>query len=189
MPLFDHFGLVAPFYERFIPLRNIQKLEELIGSPSSGLILDAGGGTGRVSKALQSLDRRIIIADLSLGMLKQVGRVSGLTTVCAQTEKLPFPSATFDRVIMVDALHHVYHQKETIEELWRLVSIGGRIIIEEPDIRNFSVKVVALLEKLALMRSHFLSPPEIINLFPGTSPQCKVVLDGFNAWVIVDKPA
>ena len=47
---------------------------------------------------------------------------------------------------MVDALHHVADQEATIRELWRLLKPGGRIIIEEPDIRRFEVKLLALIE-------------------------------------------
>ncbi len=57
---------------------------------------------------------------------------------------------------MVNALHHVCNQQETVNELWRTLQPGGRIVIEEPDVRTFAVKLFALGEKLALMRSHFL---------------------------------
>jgi hypothetical protein len=30
-----------------------------------------------------------------------------------------------DRVIMVDALHHVFHQQQTAAELWRVLSRAG----------------------------------------------------------------
>ena len=42
---------------------------------------------------------------------------------------------------------------------------GGSIVIEEPDIRKFTVKLIALAEKITLMRSHFLSPDKIAGLF------------------------
>ena len=59
---------------------------------------------------------------------------------------------------MVDALHHVIHQGQTAREMYRVLKPGGRIVIEEPDIRKFGVKLIAVAEKLLLMRSHFLSP-------------------------------
>ena len=68
-----------------------------------------------------------------------------------------FKDKSFDRVIMVDALHHVKDYRITIHELWRVLMPGGRIVIEEPDIQTFPVKLMALVEKIALMRSHFIS--------------------------------
>ena len=38
---------------------------------------------------------------------------------------------SFERVIMVDALHHVYNHARAAAELWRFVKPGGRIVIEE----------------------------------------------------------
>ena len=62
-------------------------------------------------------------------------------------------------------------------------------MIEEPDLRIFTVKLLALAEKLALMRSHFLSPPAIVNLFKDLGAKVSIEVDGFNAWVVVEKPA
>ena len=50
--------------------------------------------------------------------------------------------------------------------MFRVLKPGGLLVIEEPDIRTFGVKLIAIAEKLLLMRSHFLAPEEITNLFP-----------------------
>jgi ubiquinone/menaquinone biosynthesis C-methylase UbiE len=90
----------------------------------------------------------------------------------------------------VDALHHVIHQQQTADELWRVLRPGGRIVIEDMDIRFAAVKLVALVEKMALMRSHFLSAEGIQSLFNHhPDAQRSVQFDGFTTWVIVDKLA
>lgn len=187
MPLLDHFGLLAPFYERFIPLRQPEKLIELAGLPDAGPLLDAGGGTGRVAKALRGLASQVVVADISFGMLRQATVKDGLRPVCSHTEALPFPDEAFTRIIMVDALHHVCSQVETAAELWRLLQPGGKIVIEEPDIGTLAVKAVAVMEKLALMRSHFLGPDQIAALFPYPDARSSIQREGFNAWIIVEK--
>lgn len=187
MPFLDHFGLIAPFYERAIPLRTVEHLLEHLALPVNGRLLDAGGGTGRVAQALRQHARQVVVADESLGMLKQARRKDGLALAQSHTERLPFPDSSFERVLMVDALHHVAGHAATAGELWRVLKPGGRIVIEEPDVRTLAVKLVALAEKLALMRTYFLSPPQISALFPHETARSHIVQDGFNAWVIVEK--
>lgn len=189
MPILDHFGIIARFYDRAIPLRNAEKIVQLIGLPIEGSLLDAGGGTGRVAQALIGQVQQVVVSDLSLGMLIQARLKGGLDLTCAHTEKLPFPDETFERIIMVDALHHVCDHQETVTEMWRVLSPGGRIVIEEPDIRQFSVKLVALAEKLALMRSHFISVERIAKLFDYPNARIHEEKDGFNIFLIVDKKA
>jgi demethylmenaquinone methyltransferase/2-methoxy-6-polyprenyl-1,4-benzoquinol methylase len=189
MPCFDHFDFIAPYYEKAFSMKFREKLVELAALPGRVNLLDAGGGTGRVSKALVHLVDRIIILDGSMGMLREASKSGDLELVNGHTEKLPFPNYSFEIILMVDALHHVALQDMTIQELWRALKPGGKIIIVEPDFDRFAVKLIALAEKLALMRSHFLSPGQIESLFqayPGA--EISIQKDGFNAWVICHKP-
>lgn len=183
----DHFDVIAPIYDKLIKAPQKEKLMELAKLPINGFLLDVGGGTGRVSETLETYASKVIVTDLSFEMLLQARANKGLIAVCGQAEKMPFPDNFFDRIIMVDALHHVYNQKNTAFELWRLIKPNGRIIIEEPNIEKLSVKIVALLEKLAFMRSHFLSPNEIAQLFKSPKAQIEIVKEGYNSWVLIDK--
>lgn len=187
MPSIDHFGIIAPFYDRAIPVRQVEKIVQIIGLPVEGSLLDAGGGTGRVSAMLRPYVSQVVVSDLSIKMLRQAQSKDELYLSCAHTECLPFPDDYFERVIMIDALHHVCDHTETAQEMWRVLKPGGRIVIEEPDIRQLSVKLVALAEKVALMRSHFISPQKIANLFDFQNMDVRFEQDGWNAWVIVEK--
>jgi ubiquinone/menaquinone biosynthesis C-methylase UbiE len=189
MPIFDHFDFIAPFYEKAIPLKNREKIIEKANLPAKVKLLDAGGGTGRVAKALVGLVDRIVLLDASQGMLKEALQNGSLELVNGATENLPFPAHSFDIVIMIDALHHVVSQNETISELWRATKPGGKIIIVEPDFDRFAVKMVAFAEKVALMRSHFLSPSQIEDHFDIYSgAKITIERDGFNAWIVCQKP-
>lgn len=185
--MFDHFGFLAPIYERFIKPVSPEILASLLELPVDGTLLDIGGGTGRVSGFLTHQAGTVIIADLSQKMLLQSQGKGGLLPVCSHAEKLPFPNEHFQRIIMVDALHHVCDQQETARELWRVLKPAGKIIIEEPDINHWGVKLVALGEKIALMRSHFLPPPEIKGLFRRFTDSIQVHKEGYNAWVVIQK--
>jgi ubiquinone/menaquinone biosynthesis C-methylase UbiE len=187
MAKFNHFDLLAPVYERFIKPIDPNLLFSLVGLPVTGLLLDAGGGTGRISFTLREWVKGIVIVDSSMGMLVQASTKAGLQTVCSNTEKLPFCNEIFERVIMVDALHHVSDTTDTINELWRVVKPGGRIVIEEPNIQTFPVKILAILEKLTLMRSHFVVPQNIQQAFSGPNANHRLIREGITSWIIVDK--
>lgn len=187
MPLLDHFSILAPYYERFIPLSRPNEFFQYLDLPVDGALLDAGGGTGRVSQVLRDYASQVVLVDLSIGMLKQANLKKGLDVAAAGTERLPFKDGTFERVLMVDALHHVINQASTCAELWRVLKKGGKVVIVEPDVRQTRVKLVAVMEKAALMRSHFLAPPHILSLFPFQDASSQIEIDGYNAWIIIEK--
>ena len=181
----SHFNWIARFYDRVLPFTRLEQMLNVLHLPSAGSLLDAGGGTGRVAEALRPHVDWIMVADISREMLAQA-RQKDLAAASTATERLPFPDGTFDRVLMVDALHHVADQAQTIRELYRVLKAGGRLVIEEPDVRTFSVKLIALAEKLALMRSHFLAPPQIARLFPSEA-RVRIETEEYTAWVIAEK--
>jgi len=186
MPQFDHFAAIAPLYARVTySKRNVMR--EIAKLPVKGTLLDVGGGTGRVSSAIRDFVDEVIIADVSFGMLKQAPRTQ-LRPVCGGSEALPFADNSFERVIMVDALHHVINHADSAREMFRVLKPGGLLIIEEPDIRTFGVKLIALAEKILLMRSHFLAPDAVMKLFSSVaSEEKKIHAEDGTAWVVVGK--
>ncbi|NJC99048.1 MAG: methyltransferase type 11 [Anaerolineales bacterium] len=180
---FDHFDVIAPIYAR-VTYSSLDRMRQIAGLPAKGRLLDIGGGTGRVASALLKDVDEVLVADVSMGMLKQTHPAT-LKPVCSHSEFLPFPSDSFERVIMVDALHHVIDQPASAREMLRVLKPGGRIIIEEPDINSFGVKLIALAEKLLLMRSHFLAPLRIASLFP--AGDTNIITEDSSAWVVISK--
>jgi ubiquinone/menaquinone biosynthesis C-methylase UbiE len=180
---FDHFNLVAGIYDKAGKFTLGQPLTDFLALSPNHKLLDAGGGTGRVSAVLRNSVQDLVVADTSFGMLSKA-KNKGLHSVVAPVERLPFRPGEFDRVIMMDALHHVRDQRQTVKELWRMLNRNGRMIIVEPDIHKWMVKVVALGEKLLLMRSHFLTGEDILNLFMGIEAEIKVVYEQNSVFII-----
>ena len=186
--MFDHFNLLAPFYERVIPPPDSGRLKNILDLPISGRLLDAGGGTGRVSSSLRPYVDELILTDVSLGMLQQAKQKKLFTISLAHAESLPFPAELFDRVLVVDALHHFCDQEIAIAELLRVLKTGGRMVIEEPDLNRFRVKMIAVAEKVALMRSHFYAPEKISEFVVGQGYSPRIERDDqITAWIVVDK--
>lgn len=183
-----HFDWLAPIYDRVIGERNPADLQEILKLPTRGRLLDAGGGTGRVSSSLRSMVDGVVIIDWSKPMLREAHAKGCSALVNGLVETLPFPDESFERVLVVDALHHFPDQIGAIAELVRVLKPGGRLLIEEPDINRFAVKLIALAEKVTLMGSHFHSPAQIAAILSkhGFSPS--IHSDGrASAWIFIDK--
>ncbi len=187
MANFDHFNIIGPIYDWIFGRRIDREIVELAGMQRGQNLLDVGGGTGRVTVLFQEISPNILIVDSAMNMLQEA-QSKGIRSVLSQSEHLPFHDGSFERIIMVDALHHVADQKQTLEEMWRLLSDNGKMIIEEPDINNFFVKCIALGEKLILMRSHFLKPQAIVKMGGfETKAQVNIRRENGIAWIIISK--
>jgi demethylmenaquinone methyltransferase/2-methoxy-6-polyprenyl-1,4-benzoquinol methylase len=185
--MLDHFDLIASIYDRLIGPPDTERLQQLLKLPTDGWLLDGGGGTGRVSAHLNGLAGQIVVSDLSHHMLKKA-RGKKVCPVQAHVEKLPFADEFFDRVLVVDALHHFCDQRKAIEDLLRVLKPGGRLVIEEPNLNHKGVKLLALAEKILLMRSHFYTPQKIRELIASCGYSAEIENDGrYTAWVVAEK--
>jgi len=186
--MIDHFDWLASIYDRIFEVQDATRLRELLKLPITGWMLDAGGGTGRVSSQFSPLVGKLIICDPSQKMLQQARKKGNLSTVQSRVERLPFSDESFERILVVDSFHHFRNQQQAIHNLLRALKPGGRIVIEEPDIDHVAVKIVAIIEKLLLMRSRFYSPKQIADLFLVNGRKAFIEHDGkFTAWIVVDK--
>jgi ubiquinone/menaquinone biosynthesis C-methylase UbiE len=166
----DHFDVLAPLYDRLFSPPAEGLLGEFVGLPLEGMLLDVGGGTDR-----------------SMRMLQQARGKARLDLACGSSEDLPFPDGSFACVLVVDAFHHFARQEASLADLWRIVRPGGRLVIEEPDIDHSGVKLIALLERLALFTSHFVRAEEIAARLQAHGATTEVFRSSYNAWVIGEK--
>ena len=187
MPMIDHFGMIAPLYERVFGVGHQTDWRAELALSQGMRLLDVGGGTGRIAQHLLCESCHVIVADESLKMLQEAREKNTLHTACSLAEELPFSRMSFDRVIMVDAFHHVADQERTARELFRVLKPGGILLIEEPDIRLVFVKFIALAEKLLFMRSHFLDRDKIMDFFRACPASVSVTEKDGSIWVRVQR--
>ena len=84
MPSIDHFGLLAPHYDRLATFRRGERMAELLRLPTRGSILDAAGGTGRVAQHLAPNAGLALVIDESRPMLRRAASKPGLAAVQAE---------------------------------------------------------------------------------------------------------
>lgn len=185
--MIDHFDLIAAAYDRIIGVPDVAHLQQLLQLPTAGWLLDGGGGTGRVSGQLRPMVGNVVVNDLSHRMLKQA-LAKPVDAVRGETEQLPFADDCFERILVVDALHHFCDQQDAVQDLIRVLKPGGRLVIEEPDFNRISVKILAAAEKIFLMRSHFYTPEHIRDMVAACGLTASIIRkNDFRAWIVADK--
>jgi hypothetical protein len=61
--MIDHFDALAPLYDRLIGPPDLARLRALLDLPTTGWVLDAGGGTGRIAAQLRLLAGHLVLLD------------------------------------------------------------------------------------------------------------------------------
>jgi ubiquinone/menaquinone biosynthesis C-methylase UbiE len=183
----DLFHWLAPFYDRIFHFCDAQQLLTLLNLEPHHRLLDVGGGTGRVASHLTRHVEQVCIIDVSLGMLIEA-QTKGLCAYRGAAEHLPFPDGAFDRILIVDAFHHFHDWPRAAAELVRVLRPGGRMVIEELDIRHRVVRLIALGERLLFMRSRFYAPADLAHLFQVAGGCVTLYEDRNDAyWAVVER--
>jgi SAM-dependent methyltransferase len=114
-----------PVYQ-YVALDALRRMWE----PSHRRLLDVGGGTGVIAKALKTFFalERVVSIDVEDRFLKNLD----IETRVYDGEKLPFPDAAFDCVTLFNVLHHVplKHRAPLLGEC-RRVAGGGPVYIKD----------------------------------------------------------
>jgi ubiquinone/menaquinone biosynthesis C-methylase UbiE len=185
----DLFSWIAPRYDRIFRFSDPTRLLALLELGPGHRLLDVGGGTGRVTASLVEHVGQACVIDVSPGMLAQA-RAKGLCAYQGVAEHLPFSDGAFDRILIVDAFHHFRDWPQAAVELVRVLRPGGRLVVEEFDIRNVVVKLTALAERLLLMRSRFYAPADLAQLFQAAGGRVTLFENQRGVyWAVVDRPA
>lgn len=108
-------------------------------------LLDLGCGFGRHTFEALKMGARVVAADLATEELGSVRDLMGAMAAegevatggaggasCANALALPFPDATFDRVIASEVMEHIPDDTAALDELVRVLRPGGVIAITVP---------------------------------------------------------
>lgn len=163
------FDFVAPVYEKFHwgAWKTFKKIETIADFQSSDVVVDLGGGTGRIAKFLVGKVGNVTVIDLSEKMIEQCKKHPGLSCVVASGENLPIADNSIDKIILVDTLHHMRNQTQAIKEMNRILKTNGKVVIGEFNPSTIGGKLITILEKILKLGSIFHSPDLLVSLFSG----------------------
>lgn len=121
--------LVRREFDR-IAIRKCMETEVLPGLGPGLRVLDAGSG----SLAEQQFREEILATGASLTTCDVMANPG--VDVAANLHELPFPDASFDRLICIQVLEHIRHPPAVLAEFFRVLKPGGLLVLTAPQISH-----------------------------------------------------
>ncbi len=117
--------------------RRLEEALRVAGVAANMRILDVGCGRGEILRHIRQLGAQpfgVDYAAVAVRISRQVMLAEQEDTIHVQqanARQLPFPAATFDRVLMLDIVEHLYPPElaEALAEAYRVLKPGGRLIV------------------------------------------------------------
>lgn len=100
---------------------------EVLAPAQTDVVLDVACGTGLVAKHFRRKVARIVGVDITAAMFEQAGPFVD-ELVVAPGEALPFPDATFDRVVCRQGIQFM-DDAAAVREMVRVLRPGGRVAL------------------------------------------------------------
>ena len=114
--------------------------------------LDLGCGPGGFLSVAAPMCSTIVGVDIVPAFVDecraQIAR-TGLTNasvVLNETDQLPFGDKVFDRVLMVDTIHHLENASASMNEVHRVLKDDGQLVVFEPNKLNPLLAVMCALD-------------------------------------------
>jgi ubiquinone/menaquinone biosynthesis C-methylase UbiE len=126
-----NYDQVAPAYDRRYTENEYPGTDAALRTfvDGAGHVLEVGCGTGHWLAQMHAWGCRVSGLDPSAQMLARAAKSApAAQLVRGRAESLPWPAASFDRVVCVNALHHVEDKPRFIAEAQRVLHPGGRFM-------------------------------------------------------------
>ncbi len=113
--------------------RKLEMIAAYLPDLAGKVCLDIGSDNGVISLLLRRRGGHWHSADLIAETVASIQGLVGDRVVQIDGQTLPFETAYFDLVVIVDLLEHIETDREFIAELYRCIKPGGALVINVPD--------------------------------------------------------
>lgn len=111
-----------------------------LGLQQAELVLDAGCGSGNLTRRLLNRGYRVDAVDSSPGMLQRVAAKCPESDPRTQNldQSLPCAEATYAGIACSNVLYSLANPRKTLSDFYRILRPGGCLVLSNPD-RGFSM--------------------------------------------------
>ena len=178
----QYFSKVTHLFDPPLPEGVPERLEKIVaaaGIKTSDAVLDIGTGTGILIPLIQACTPVHIYAnDLSKAMLESVRQqYPSVTTLHGDVRNVTLPDSSIDVTFINACYSNIIDKHKTFQNLRRLTTPGGRLIISHPLGRSF----MDVLKKKV---------PFPLDDFPGEAGEAGELFEpyGFRVATFIDEP-
>jgi ArsR family transcriptional regulator len=133
----QYFNLIAGrLGKNYCPGRSWEAIGQLALRLTPPIVVaDLGAGEGLISQLLAHRARQVWCIDNSPRMVEvgtELARKNGLANLAyklGDIEKVPLADRSVDLAILSQALHHAQHPQSAVNEAWRILRPGGRLLV------------------------------------------------------------
>jgi ArsR family transcriptional regulator len=136
--------MAGKFGRNYVPGRSWKGLAETLLDLLPPLVIaDLGAGEGAFSQLLARRAKRVIAVDNSARMVEfgsKLAEQNGITNLeyrLGDLESPPIRSAAVDLAFFSQSLHHAPHPEKAIEEAYRILKPGGRVVVLDLNRHSF----------------------------------------------------
>jgi SAM-dependent methyltransferase len=116
-----------------------RRLRKLSGDCSGKKCLDLGADNGVISYLFRRGGGSWSSADIDPRSVEMIRALVGDNVRRVENERLPFPDAEFDTVVIVDMLEHLADDRGFCLDLARTIKEGGTLVVNVPRRKKFSL--------------------------------------------------
>lgn len=116
-------------------------------------VLDLGCGPGSFLSIVAGISQTIVGADITPNFIDECNglieqrKLPNASAVLIKPGSLPFADESFDRIIMIDTIHHLEDAAGTMDEVYRILRKGGLLLVFEPNKYNPLLYLMCCLDK------------------------------------------
>ena len=116
-------------------------------------VLDLGCGPGGFLSLIAPLCSKVLGADITPNFINECNafiekkQLMNASAILIGSGVLPFPDSSFDKILMVDTVHHLEDPAMTINEVSRVLKKDGLLLLFEPNKLNPLLCLMCCLDK------------------------------------------